>query len=119
MLKKIFTPSREQCFQDKEGGWWNADLERGKEKLAVKGVVTSTASGSKNPDRKADYWSPGRATIKKGERRSETDCSRKSGSVVPDKQPSSTEAEGGFIMCEVEEQQAVRVEVEATQKEVQ
>ena len=32
----------------------------------VKGAVTNTESGSKNPDRKADHWSP-RATITKEE----------------------------------------------------
>ena len=33
----------------------------------MKGGVTSTASGTKNPDMKADNWFPGRATITKEE----------------------------------------------------
>ena len=36
--------------------------------------------------------------------------------VIPGTQPSSNETDGGFIMCEVEEQQAARVEVQGSKK---
>ena len=36
--------------------------------------------------------------------------------VIPEIQPSSNEAEGDFILCEVEEQQAARVEVQRTKR---
>ena len=100
MNEEIFTLSREQFSQDKEEGCWNTDLEGVKEKLAVKGAVTSSASGSKNPDGKADHWSPRRATITKegieGVKLTAAE-SQKVDEVVPERQPSSTEAEGGSI----------------------
>ena len=55
--KEDLPSSRNQCLEDLAGGWWNAKMEAGREKLAVKGGFTSTASGSKNPDMKADCWS--------------------------------------------------------------
>ena len=54
--EEMSTPSREQSPLDKERSWWNADLEGGTEKLAVEGAVSGAASGSKNPDGKADHW---------------------------------------------------------------
>ena len=36
--------------------------------------------------------------------------------VISETQPSSNETDGGFIMCEVEEQQAARVEVQGPKK---
>ena len=63
MNEEMITPSNEQPSLEKEEGWWNADLEGGKEKLAVKGAVASTASESKNPDR----WSPRRTMITRKE----------------------------------------------------
>ena len=103
MTKEIFTPSRNQCIEDEEGGWWAADLEVGKEKLAVKYGVTGTA------------WPLGTATITKEESEGvklPAAESQKVDDVVRERQPSSTGAEGGLLMCEVEEQQAVRVEVQ-------
>ena len=38
------------------GDWWDAKMEGGREKLAVKGGVTGTASGLLNPDMMADCW---------------------------------------------------------------
>ena len=38
--------------------------------------------------------------------------------AVPGMQPSSNEADGGFIICEVEEQQAARVEVQGPRRRV-
>ena len=69
-------------------GRWNADLEGGMEKLAVEGAVSGAANRSKNPDGKSDHWPPGAVST-----------------------PSSDEVGGDFIMCEVEEQQAARVDV--------
>ena len=53
------TPSKDELSLDREKSCWNADLEGRMDKLAVKGAVTSSASGSKNPDGKADRWSAG------------------------------------------------------------
>ena len=36
--------------------------------------------------------------------------------VIPGMQPSSNETEGGFVMCEVEGQEAARVEVQGTKR---
>ena len=38
--------------------------------------------------------------------------------VIPGMQPSSNETDGGFIVCEVEERQAARVEVQSLQRRV-
>ena len=38
--------------------------------------------------------------------------------VIPGMQPSSNETDGGFIMCEVKEQQAARVEVQSSKRRV-
>ena len=38
--------------------------------------------------------------------------------VIPGMQPSSNETDGGFVMCEVEEQQAARVEVQGPTRRV-
>ena len=65
----------------------------------------------------ADHWSPG-ATITKeeseGVRLTAADREEVNG-VILEIQPAS-EAEGDFIMCEVEEQQAARVEVQAQKR---
>ena len=91
---------------------------RRKEKLAVKGAVDSTASGSKNPDREDDNWSP-RATITKeeSERVKLTAAESHEGEEVASEiQPSSNEAEDSFTKCEVEEQQAARAKVQAPRR---
>ena len=63
---KVFSLDRvQQCVVEPEvlemmywaGDWWNAKMEGGREKLDVKGGFTSTASGSQNPDMKADRYS--------------------------------------------------------------
>ena len=51
------TSSKNQYLEDMAGDWRNAKMYGGKEKLVAKGGVTSTASGSRNPDMKADCWS--------------------------------------------------------------
>ena len=38
--------------------------------------------------------------------------------VIPGMQPSSNETDGGFVMCEVEEQQAALVEVQGPKRRV-
>ena len=90
----------------------------GRAELAVKGGVTSTASGSQNLDMKADCWSAERSTISKEGDKEASLTKTKSTNVeeaVAGEEASSMEAEGGFMMCEVEEQQMVRVE-ERSQK---
>ena len=106
--EEMSTPSREESSLDRERGWWNADLERGMEKLAVEGAVTGAASGNKNSDGKADHWQSGALSTKEeGEKVRRVAAERQEmNGVIPEIQPSSNETEGDFIMCEVEEQQA-------------
>ena len=90
------------------GTWpqWNRP-----QKLAVKGGVTSAASGCEKQEMKADCWSAESATVsKEGDKEAllTTTKSAKVEDAAAGKEASSMEAECG--MCEVEEQQAVRVE---------
>ena len=89
-------------MEELEEDWWNARMEGGRRKLAVKGGFTSTASGSRNPDTKADSWSKEASPI--------ATESTKVEEAAAGKEASSMDAEGGFVMWGVEEQQAVRVE---------
>ena len=121
MNEETLALSKEKLSLEKEEGWWTADLEGGKEKLAVKGAVTSTARGSKSTDRKDDHRSPRAASTKEegeGVRLTAAE-SQEDDEVLLDvrpSQPSSNEAEGDIIMCEVGEQQAARVEVQAPKR---
>ena len=88
------------------------------EKLAVEGAVTGAASGSKNPDGKADHRPSGAVSTKEEcekVRRMATERQEMKG-LIPEMQPSSNEAEGDFILCEVEEEQAARVEVQGPRR---
>ena len=105
--EEMSTPSREQLSPDGGKGWWNADLEGGMEKVAVEGAVTGTASRSKNLDGKADHWSAGVARTKEESERVRL--------TAAERQPAN-KVEGDFLMCEVEEQQAARVEVQGPKK---
>ena len=105
------TPSKDELSLEREKGWWNADLEGRMDKLAVEGAVTSSASGSKNLDGKADRWSAGVAITKRKMERLTAAERQEMDGAIPEIQPASW-AEGPFVMCEVEEQQAARVEVQ-------
>ena len=78
-------------------------------------LFTSTASGSQILDMKPDCWSRVSATVTKEGDEEIPPTATKSQTfqeAAPGKEAASTEAEGGFIACEVEEQQAVRVETQ-------
>ena len=66
-MKQISRFQESSFLSKKEASWWNANLEGGEEKLAVNSAVTSTASGSKNPEKKADHWSPRTRTLTREE----------------------------------------------------
>ena len=85
-------------MEEKAENWWNADLEGGMENLAVEGPVTVAASGSKNPDREADHWQSSAASTKEA------------------REKVRNEAEGDNFLCEIEEQQAARVEVQGPRR---
>ena len=101
--------------------WWNAVLEGEMEKLAVEESVSVTAGGSMNPERKADHRSARTVlTIEESEEVKGAENERQGtevDDVIPETQPTSNEADGGFLMCEVVEQQAARVEVQGPKKE--
>ena len=84
---------------DRERGWWNADLEGGMENLAVEGAVSGAASGSKNPDGKADHWPAGAVSTKEeGEKGRRMVAKRQEmNRIIPESQPSSNEVGGDFI----------------------
>ena len=74
------------------------------EKLAVEGSFSVAASGSKHLDGKADQWSTQTVLTKEeseGVRLAANERQEMNG-ITTERQPTSTEAEGGFIMCEVE-----------------
>ena len=75
------------------------------------GCQTGTASGSQNPDAKPDHWS---AAESEGARLTVAERQEMNG-LLPEIQPTN-EAEGDFIVCEVEEQQAARVEVQGPKR---
>ena len=79
--------------------WWDAKMEGEMDKLAVNGGFTSTASGSQNPDMKADCCSAESATITKEGDKEASRTATKSTKVeetAAGKEASSMEAEGGF-----------------------
>ena len=90
------------------------------EKLAVEGNFSFAASGSMNPEGKADRWSTEAVlTTEEGEGVTLAENERQEmevDEVIPWTQPSSNEADGGFTMCEVQEQQAARVEVQVPKR---
>ena len=84
-----------------------AKTEEGRENLAFKAGFTSTVSGSWNRDTKADCWSAESVTVSKEGDKEAFLTSTKSTKVeeaVAGKEALSMDAEGGFVMCEVEEQ---------------
>ena len=81
------------------------------EKLAAGACTTS---GSKNPDWKANHWPSGAvSTEEEGKKVRRMAAERQEMNGL---QPSSNEVEGDFIMCEVEEQQAARLEVKGPER---
>ena len=61
--KEDLPPPRHQHLEELAEGWWHAKIEGGREKFAVDGGFTSTASGPQIPDMKADCWSAESATV--------------------------------------------------------
>ena len=75
------------------------------------------ASGSKNPDGKSDHWSTETVFTEEeseGVRLAVTERQEMNG-VLTEVQPTNG-AEGDIIMCEVEEQQVARVEVQGPKR---
>ena len=94
----------------KERDWWSADLEGGMEKLEVEGGFSGTEGGSMDPKGKVGHRSV-RAENEKHGSKMEVD------EATPGKQPSNKETEGGFVICEIEEQQ-LRVEIQGPRRSV-
>ena len=73
-----------------------------------------------HPEGKADHWSTQTVLTEEeheGVKLAENERHEmKLDGVIPGMQPLSNEAAGGFIMCEVEEQQAARVEVQGPKR---
>ena len=105
----------------KERDWWSVDLEGEMEELEVEGSFSVAEGGSIDPDWKADHWSAWKVLTK--EEGEEVKGTENEGQgmevdvVILGMQPSSNETDGGFFMCEVEEQQASRVEVQGPKEE--
>ena len=108
---EAMSTSSRKSLHGKERDWWSADLEGELEKLEVEGNFSVAEGGSMDPERKADHWSVRKVLTKTRDREMEVD------EVIPGTQPSSKETDG-FIMCEVEEQQTARVEVQDAQRRV-
>ena len=110
------TPSRKSPSMVKDRDWWSADLEGEVEKLEVEGSFSVTEGGFMDTERKADHWSA--RTVLTKEESEEVKGAEKEKQrmevveVITETQPSSNETNGGFTMCEVEEQQTARVEVQ-------
>ena len=100
----LSTPSRRSPSLGKDRDGWSTELEDEMEHLAVQGIFSLAASGSTNLKEKAGHWS------------TQTVLAQELDDVIPGMQPSRNETDGGFIMCEVEEQQAARVEVQGSKK---
>ena len=119
---EMSTLSRESPSLERERDWWSADLEGELEKLAVEWSFSGAASRSKHPDGKADHWST--QTVP---RKEESEGVRLDWLETKDRKWKWTRSslryssramkrKAVFIMCEVEEQQAARVEVQSPKK---
>ena len=91
------------------------------EKLEVEESFSVAEDGSMDPERKADHCS-GRTVLAKEEEEVEGTENEGQGmdvdEVILGMQRSTNETHGGFKMCEVEEQQAARVEVQGPERRV-
>ena len=95
-----------------------ADLEGEMENLAVEGSFSVAAGGSKYRDGKVDHWSTQTVLVKEesdGVKLAETERQEMNGITI-EVQPANG-AEGDLIVCEVEEHQAARVEVQGQKEE--
>ena len=92
------------------------------EKLEVEGSFSVAEGGSSDPERKADHSSARTVLAKEESEGVKGAENERQGmevdGVIPETQPSSNETDGGFIMCQVEEQQAARVEVQGPKRRV-
>ena len=87
----------------------------------VEGSFSAAEDGSMDPERKADHWSARTVLTKEGEDLKGTENERQGmevDEVIARMQPSSNETDAGFTICEVEEQQAARVEVQGPERRV-
>ena len=117
------TSSRKSLFMEKERDWCSANFPGEMEKLEVEGSFSVAEGGSMDPERKADHWSVRTKTTKEeGEEVKGAEYEEQVMEVdvaVAGMQPSSKETDGGFLICEVEEQQPARVvEVQCPKRKV-
>ena len=116
----MFMSSRTSLSVVNERDWWSADLEGEMEKLEVEGSFSVAEGGSMHSEGKADHWSARMVLTK--EESEEVKGTENEGQgmevdeVVPGMQPSSKETDDGCFMCEVEEQQSARVEVQGPKR---
>ena len=117
----LSTSSRKSPSVGKERDWWSAGVEGEMEKLEVEGSFSVAEGGSTDPKRKADHSSARTVLTKEESEGVKGAENERQGmevdDVIPETQPSSNETDGGFIMCQVEEQQAARVEVQGPKEE--
>ena len=87
-----------------------------------KEVFSVAEGGSMDPERKVDHWSARTVlTQEESEKVQGTENERQGmevDEVIPGMQPSSKQTDGGFILREVEEQQAARAEVQSSKRRV-
>ena len=93
--------------------WWSADLEGEMEKLEVEGSCSVAERGPMVLQGRRTTGQLGRCLQKELKTRN-----REWRWTRSETQPSSNETDGGFVMCEVEEQQAARVEVQGPKRRV-
>ena len=97
-------------------------MEGEMEKLEVEGSFSVAEGGSTDPKRKADHSSARTVLTKEESEGVKGAENERQGmevdDVIPETQPSSNETHGVFFMCQVEEQQAARVEVQGPKRRV-
>ena len=100
-----------------------ADLEGAVEMLEVEGGFSRAEGGSMDPKGKVGHWSARMKFFKGGSEEVKGAENEKQGSemevdeAAPGMQTSSNETDGGLIMCEVEDRQEARVEVQGPKEE--
>ena len=108
----------------RERDWWSADMEGEMEKLEVEGGVSGVEGGSVDPKGEAGHWSVWIKTTQEGSEEVKRDENEKQKSqtevdeAAPRMQTSSNETDGGLKLCEVEERQESRVEVQGPKRRV-
>ena len=115
------TSSWKSPSMERERDWWSVDFEGEMEKLEVGGGFSGAEGGSMDPERKTDHW-PARTVLTEESEEVKGAENEKQGvevdEVVPGMQTSSNETYGGTMLCEVEEQEEARVEVQGPKRRV-